>query len=167
MVRPFHILVLCTGNSARSIIGEALVTHYGDGKVKGFSAGSAPAGHINPTALETLTAHGHPREEFRSKSWDVFAGPKAVPIDMAITVCDNAAAERCPAFLGAPLRVHWGVPDPAHIEPEAARRAAFERVYKAFAPAVKALTDLIKQDIGGAVLQEAAVALAPKEIGFD
>ena len=127
--RPFHVLVLCTGNSARSILGEALFNHWGAGRIRAFSAGSKPAGRVNPVALETLEKHGIPMPDARSKSWDEFAAPGAPPIDFIFTVCGNAANETCPVWPGHPTTAHWGIDDPAHVEPLAARWAAFEKAY--------------------------------------
>lgn len=127
---PLNVLILCTGNSARSVLGEALVSHCSSGRARGFSAGSKPGGVVNPVALETLTRHGVPCADARSKSWDEFARPDAPVMDIVITVCDSAANEACPVWPGAPVRVHWGLPDPAHVEPMTARQAAFEAVYQ-------------------------------------
>lgn len=145
---PLNVLVLCTGNSARSILGEALVGHLSQGRARGFSAGSKPGGVVNPVALETLARHGVPIAEPRSKSWDEFAAPGAPPMDIVITVCDSAGRETCPVWPGAPVSVHWGIPDPAHVEPLAARREAFEiafqtlkrRLVQFFASDVEAMT---------------------------
>ncbi|WP_131109738.1 arsenate reductase ArsC [Sulfuricystis thermophila] len=126
----FNVLVLCTGNSARSILGEMLFNHLGQGRIKAYSAGSKPAGQVNPVALETLQKHGVPCEGARSKSWDEFAAPDAPQIDFIFTVCDNAANEPCPVWPGHPTTAHWGIPDPAHVEPMEARRAAFEEAYQ-------------------------------------
>jgi len=125
-----NILVLCTGNSARSILGEALVGHLSQGRARGFSAGSQPAGQVNPVALETLARHGVPMPNPRSKSWAEFAAPDAPAIDIVITVCDSAGRETCPVWPGAPVQAHWGIPDPAHVEPLDTRRAAFETTYQ-------------------------------------
>lgn len=142
---PFNVLVLCTGNSARSILGEMLFNHLGQGRIKAYSAGSRPTGQVNPIALEILRKHGVPCEGARSKSWDEFA-PGAVPpapsFDFIFTVCDNAAAEPCPVWPGQPTTAHWGIPDPAHIEPIEARRAAFEQVYQALHQRISAFLAL-------------------------
>lgn len=161
----FHILVLCTGNSARSILGEALVSHYGGGAVKGLSAGSTPTGRVHPAALATLGAHGLPTQGYSSKSWDVFAAADAPAIDLAITVCDSAAGEPCPAFAGAPAVVHWGMPDPA-AAPEAEQPAAFETVYQAFDTALHVLVPAVQSGMRGAALTALAKQLAPKDVAF-
>jgi arsenate reductase len=127
---PFNLLVVCTGNSARSILAEGLFNHLGKGRLRAFSAGSRPAGYVNPVALETLEKHGFPLPEARSKSWDEFARPGAPKMDFIITVCDGAAREACPVWPGRPATAHWGIPDPAHLEPLATRRAGFEIAYR-------------------------------------
>lgn len=125
----FNVLVLCTGNSARSILGEAILNHDGQGRFHAFSAGSNPAGKVNPWALHTLEILGYPTEGYRSKSWNEFAqGPD---FDMVFTVCDSAAAESCPVWPGAPVVVHWGIPDPAAVlGSDAEKAAAFMDAYR-------------------------------------
>jgi len=125
--KQYNVLILCTGNSARSVLGEVLFNVLGKGKFKAYSAGSKPAGKVNPGAIEWLQAHGHSIEGLRSKSWDEFAAPGAPEFDFVFTVCDNAAGEVCPVWYGAPMTAHWGIPDPAHIEGDEARRAAFNK----------------------------------------
>lgn len=134
-----NVLILCTGNSARSIIGEALVSAQSG--LKGYSAGSTPKGQPHPMALEVLHAHGHDTTGFASKSWDVFAGEGAPQMHVIITVCDNAAGESCPYWPGHPVQAHWGLPDPAAIEGEG-QRAAFEAAYAALKPRIEALARL-------------------------
>lgn len=141
-----NILILCTGNSARSILGEVLVTALGQGRLQGYSAGSQPKGEPHPMALETLKAHGHSVDGLRSKSWDEFATGAAPRIDAVITVCDSAAAEVCPVWPGAPVKAHWGLPDPAHIEDDAECRAAFEATYEALAERIGALLGALEGD---------------------
>lgn len=138
-----NVLILCTGNSARSILGEALVTHLGSGRFVGYSAGSQPKGEVHPLALETLASHGVPAPAARSKSWDEFAAPGAPPIDIVITVCDSAAAETCPVWPGHPASAHWGIPDPAAANglPDA-RRQAFERAFATLESRIRALVEL-------------------------
>ena len=161
---PINVLILCTGNSARSILGEALFNHLGKGRVRAFSAGSKPSGKVNPVALETLEKHGVPLpSEIRSKSWDEFAAPGAPKLDYIFTVCASAAGETCPIWPGHPTTAHWGIDDPAHVEPLEARQAAFEVAYAALEKRIKAflaldLESMSSQDIVAAarLIHEAA-----------
>lgn len=138
----FNVLVLCTGNSARSVLGEMLFNHLGAGRVRAFSAGSKQAGQVNPVALETLEKHGVPCAGARSKSWEEFAAPGAPQIDFIFTVCGNAAQETCPVWPGHPTTAHWGIPDPAHVEPLEARREAFEVAYQSLKRRIEAFLAL-------------------------
>lgn len=123
---PRNVLFICTGNSARSILGEALMNHAGRGRFHAFSAGSTPGGKVNPYALQTLQEMGVPVGEPRSKSWDEFAGDEAPRMDFIFTVCDQAAGEVCPYWPGQPMTAHWGLPDPAAVRgSESEIRAAF------------------------------------------
>lgn len=129
-VRPFNVLVLCTGNSARSILGEAVLGSLGAGRICAYSAGSRPKGTPHPGALRLLARKGIDGARFRSKSWSEFTEPGAPLIDLAITVCGNAAGEACPVFRGAPIRAHWGLPDPADVEGDPAMvDRAFEQTW--------------------------------------
>jgi arsenate reductase (thioredoxin) len=137
------ILILCTGNSARSILGEAILSQRGAGRIIAYSAGSKPKGIPHPGALRLLARKGIDPSPFRSKSWDEFTRPDAPRIVLAITVCGNAAGETCPVFFGAPLKAHWGLPDPADVEgDEAAIDAAFEETWRLFDMRASALLAL-------------------------
>jgi protein-tyrosine-phosphatase len=130
--RPYHVLFLCTGNSARSILAESILNRSGGGRFRAFSAGSFPKGTVHPLALELLDEDGLPTDGLRSKSWDEYAAPGAPPIDFIFTVCDNAAGEACPVWPGKPAVAHWGIPDPAAVEgSDSERRAAFRATYQA------------------------------------
>lgn len=143
MAKPFTVLVLCTGNSARSILGEALFNLLGQGRLSAVSAGSKPKGQPHPGALRLLAAKGIDTAAFRSKSWNEFTGPDAPEIGLAITVCGNAAGEACPVFPGTPLRAHWGLPDPADVsESEAAIDAAFAETWRLLELRVRAMLAL-------------------------
>ena len=154
--RNFNVLVLCTGNSARSILGEALFNHLGGGRIRAFSAGSQPSGKVNPVALETLEKHGIPLPEARSKSWDEFAAPGAPEIDFIFTVCASAAGETCPVWPGHPTTAHWGIADPAHVEPIEARRAAFEVAYRLLRQRIEAFVKFPLETLSTAEIKLAA-----------
>ena len=141
-----NVLVLCTGNSARSILGEVLINELGNGRFKAFSAGSHPVGTVNPGAVAKLQAQGHPVDGLTSKSWDAFSGPGAPAVDIVITVCDNAAGEACPLWNGAPVTVHWGIPDPA-------ADGDFDAAYARLRRRVEALVALPVEDLDTDALQ--------------
>src|SRR2546425_9045126 len=121
--RLYNVLFLCTGNSARSILAESLLNHWGHGKFRGFSAGSFPKGQVHPLAVELLQRMNLPGDNLRSKSWDEFAAPGAPPLDFIFTVWDDAAGEGCPVWPGKPITAHWGIADPAAVESTHAEKA--------------------------------------------
>lgn len=129
--KVYNVLFLCTGNSARSIMAEALVTTMGKGRFKGYSAGSQPGGTVNPFAIEQVANTGYPVDELRSKSWDEFGVKDAPHMDFVFTVCDNAAGETCPYWPGHPMSAHWGFEDPAAVSgTDEEKRAAFHRIFR-------------------------------------
>ena len=141
--KQYNVLVLCTGNSARSILGEVLFNVLGKGRFIAYSAGSHPAGRINPFALELLQQQGHGIAGLRSKSWDEFAAPGAPEFDFIFTVCNNAAGEACPVWPGKPATAHWGIPDPAGVEGDnEAKRAAFKTAYNQLARRIQLFMSL-------------------------
>jgi len=140
---PYNVLFLCTGNSARSILAEALINQCGRSKFKGFSAGSHPKGQVHPIALELLQRMNFPTEGLRSKSWDEFATRGSPPLDFVFTVCDNAAGEVCPYWPGQPMTAHWGVPDPAAVEgTDTEKWMAFRDTFRLLDNRVKLFTSL-------------------------
>ena len=169
MLRPHHmnervynVLILCTGNSARSILGEAMLGRLGAGKFRAYSAGSFPKGAVNPGAVRLLEREGFDLSQFSSKSWNVFTGPDAPQIDLVITVCGNAAGEACPAFPGNALRAHWGLPDPADAAgSEEQIDAAFAETWRLLEMRINALLAL---DLANA--DRAATQHALDEIGM-
>jgi arsenate reductase len=153
--RTYNVLVLCTGNSARSILGEALFNSLGKGRFIAHSAGSKPAGQVNPFALELLKQQGFGTEGLRSKSWDEFAVPGAPEFDFIFTVCDNAAGEACPLWLGKPATAHWGIPDPAAVTgDDAAKRAAFRKASDQLARRIQLFMSLPIEKLDKLVLKE-------------
>jgi arsenate reductase len=141
--RVYDVLFLCTGNSARSIMAEALINHWGKGRFKGYSAGSFPKGAAHPMALDLLEKAHLDTSGLRSKSWDEFAKPGAPAMDFVFTVCDETAGEVCPVWPGNPVTAHWGVPNPAALEgPEDVRIRAFRYAYQALEARIKLFTSL-------------------------
>lgn len=158
---PYRVLFLCTGNSARSIMAEALLNVLGRGRFKAFSAGSHPVGRVQPWAVELATDLGYPAERLRSKSWDEFAKEGAPAMDFVITVCDNAAGETCPVWFGSPVTAHWGVPDPARVAgDESTRRAAYRGAWELLRKRIDAMLALPDERLAGS---RARIAL--QEIG--
>lgn len=140
MASPLNFLFLCTGNSARSILGEALATTMSKGRLVGYSAGSHPGGKVNPFASELCAEMNYPAQELRSKSWDEFALPGAPVMDLIVTVCDSAAGEACPVWLGHPSTAHWGLPDPAVVTgSDTDKRTAFRVIRDAMAQRIALL----------------------------
>lgn len=153
--RIFNVLFLCTGNSARSILAESLLNHLGKGRFRAFSAGSHPAGQVNPIVLELLTQQGMPVDGLRSKSWDEFATPEAPALDFVFTVCDNAAGEVCPLWPGQPMTAHWGIEDPAAVQgSDDAKREAVSSAYRLLSRRISLLTSLPIQKLDALSLQK-------------
>ena len=144
----FRVLFLCTGNFARSVLAESLLNHWGADRIVGLSAGSRPKEQPHPLALEVLREHGMPIAGLRSKSWNEFAQPTSPPIDLAITVCDNAAVEACPIFPGAGVSAHWGISDPAAVTGTIEeKRAAFLKAYRTLEQRISMVVDLPLQSL--------------------
>ncbi|MES1981870.1 MAG: arsenate reductase ArsC [Pseudomonadota bacterium] len=157
----YNVLFLCTGNSARSIMAEALITTLGKGRFRGYSAGSHPGGTVNPFAIEQLRKTGCPSSNLRSKSWDEFAQPNAPRMDFIITVCDNAAGEVCPIWPGQPVSAHWGFEDPAAAQgTDEEKRRAFDKIYRQIMTRIKLFVSLPLHSLG-----KSAIAREAKAIG--
>ena len=153
--RVYNILFLCTGNSARSIIAEAILNREGMGRFKAYSAGSKPSGEVHPYAIDLLRKLNHDVSGATSKSWDVFAQDDAPQMDFVFTVCANAAGETCPIWPGHPMSAHWGVPDPVKVEgTESERRLAFADAYRMLSNRISIFVNLPISSIDNLVLQE-------------
>lgn len=162
------VLVLCNGNSARSILAEALFNRLGEGRFRAHSAGSHPKGAPNPHALGLLAAEGFDVSTFRSKSWHEFLGGDAPKIDLVVTVCDAAAGEACPLFLGAPIKTHWGIPDPAAVVGAPADiKAAFDLAYDRLSARIERFARLPLADLEGSALSKALAAIGAMEGATD
>ena len=159
--KTYNVLVLCTGNSARSIMAEALINTMGNGRFRAYSAGSHPSGRVNPFAIEKVAAVNYPTDKLRSKSWDEFAQADAPQMDFIVTVCDNAAGEMCPIWPGQPVSAHWGFEDPAAVEgSDADKRRAFDTVFRQIMARVRVFVNLPL-----ATLDKAAIQREMKAIG--
>ena len=158
---PLNVLFLCTHNSARSVLAEAVLNHFGEGRFRGFSAGSQPRGAVNPLSLTVLSESGISVAGLRSKSWDEFAGPDAPRMDLVITVCDNAAGEACPYWPGQPATAHWGYPDPSAVDSsEEQRLGAFRRTLLQMRRRIELLINLPPSALGRMSLQDEARRIA-------
>jgi len=158
--KVYNVLVLCTGNSARSIMGEALINTLGRGRFRAYSAGSHPAGAVNPFAIEQLDAIGYPTQTLRSKSWDEFARPGAPQMDFVFTVCDKAAGETCPIWPGHPMTAHWGFEDPAAVQgSDDDKRRAFQKVFHQIRSRVQTFVSLPLDKLDAAAIQREIVKI--------
>jgi len=155
-----NILVLCTGNSARSILAEVLLNSMSNDQIMAYSAGSKPVGAVNPFAIALLEEKGYSTNKLRSKSWDEFSHKDAAIMDVVITVCGNAADEVCPVWPGAPVRVHWGFKDPAYIKDDQESKLAFEVTYKAIKNRIEQFLALPIHDLEAKALQNAMQKLS-------
>ena len=162
--KVYNVLFLCTGNSARSILAESIVNKLGEGKFRGFSAGSHPKGQVHPIALDLLRQLDFPTEGLRSKGWNEFAAPKGPHLDFVFTVCDNAAGEVCPYWPGQPMTAHWGIPDPAAVEgTDTEQSLAFREAFRSMETRIKLLLSLPVASIDRMRLKERldAIGLTP------
>ena len=150
----FNVLFLCTGNSARSIMAEGILRKEGAGRFNAFSAGSHPKGAVNPLAIKVLKSFGCPSDGYRSKAWDEFTKPGAPRLDFVFTVCDSAAGEACPVWLGQPMTAHWGIEDPAAVEgADIQKEAAFVTAFKSLRNRITVFTALPMRSISAMALQ--------------
>ena len=164
----YNVLFLCTGNSARSIMGEALLRHWGGERFRAFSAGSHPKGTVHPLTLDVLRRNRVPAEDLRSKSWDEFAVPDAPPLDFVFTVCDQAAGEVCPTWPGQPMTAHWGIHDPAQIEgSDEERERAFNKTFRELDARLKIFTSLRLEALDRLSLQRELDGLGRMRQGLD
>ncbi|QIG46656.1 arsenate reductase ArsC [Nordella sp. HKS 07] len=154
----FNVLFLCTGNSARSIMGEVILNREGIGKFRGYSAGSTPKGLVHPYTLDLISKLNHPVKDLRSKDWDEFAQERAPKLDFVFTLCDDAANEVCPIWPGQPMTAHWGMPDPAAVEGnEAEKRLAFAETYRMLRNRITAFVNLPVRSLDRLSLQQKLV----------
>lgn len=159
-MKTYNVLFLCTGNSARSVMAEALVTTLGGGRFIGYSAGSHPAGKVNPFAVEMIANTGYDLSQLRSKSWDEFAAHGAPEMDFIITVCDNAAGEVCPYWPGKPATAHWGYEDPAAVEgSDEQKRDAFRKVFQQIAARTRLFVSLPLESLDALAIQRELKAI--------
>lgn len=164
--RPFNALFLCTGNSARSIMAEAILNKLGQGKFRAYSAGSQPKGQVNPSTIKLLQGLGYDTSGFRSKSWSEFVKPGAPPLDFVFTVCDNAAGEACPVWPGQPMTAHWGIPDPAEARGSEAEIAlAFKDAYRMLFQRIGIFTALPIRSLDKLSLQNKLREIGQNKIG--
>ncbi len=162
--RIYNVAFVCTGNSARSILAESIINKLGNGRFRGFSAGSHPKGQVHPMALELLRHLDYPTDSLRSKSWDEFAAPNALHLDFVFTVCDNAAGEVCPHWSGQPMTAHWGIPDPAAVEgSDAEKSVAFREAFRSMEMRIRLFLSLPLASIDRMRLKERmdAIGRAP------
>lgn len=158
--RAYNVLFLCTGNSARSVMAEVLLEHWGKGRFRAFSAGSHPTGRVHPFTLDLLQQLKLPAAGLRSKSWDEFAAPGAPVMDFVFTVCDQAAGEVCPVWPGQPITAHWGFPDPAaFVGPDVEKRAVFAEVFRQIENRIKIFAALPLEKLSRLAIQREVIRL--------